>query len=495
MSIHVRMHGFLKPLKLTKRLPMERFLVFFLLIFAVTFGRAQDNLVYLESETKTISTHNLSISDGKIEFEPIDEEGVTIEMNIGNVKEVTFNQKKPDEILIQKANLKHQKCYIDEINKKHVKYHLTNAKSEQIESKRVFYISFLGSAPVPEINEYEKSFLNIFSKAETQGVKVITRSGKVKELTSHPELKDGIIQGETMYNDIAVSMSMAAEKISKLVFEPIPYKDRLQAKQFHLLTSANEWEKVSAIERIYPRKISYSKAGNSLSLNIEIQKANTSALFFYNPEEYKLQYSPDVNGGMKLNKAYQTQVRLDINAGYGYILAEAPDGMNNSQNRYYDELRSGFSLDADLVIYPWKTVGFGARFNNFSTQNSSSADEYLQYEDNINVTFFGGGVSFKTNTQEKDITWGYVDLMAGYMSSKNDFELDNESYSLKGSSIGYYVSPGLKVKLDESFYLSLKAGLLLGGIKKFEVEGDEMELDDADSMARFDAMAGLAVKF
>jgi len=460
-----------------------------------TVGKAQDNLIYIESQAEAIKATNLTITEGVIKFAPIDKEGVTMEMNIGNVKEVIFNKEKPDEIITQQIHLKSKKCFIDKINNKHVNYHLSSGESEKIESKKVFYISFLNSSPVPEINEYENVFVNAMSKFATQSVKAETRTGTVEKLTTLPELKKGIIRGKTIYNDVSVDINMATENISRLLFEPIPYKNRLKHMHFHLLTSDNEWETVSSIDRISPRKILYSKPDSDLKLNIEKKKADISALFFYNPKELKLQHSPVINNDMELNQAYLTEVRLDVNAGFGYMLADAPDGMSATQKRYYDELRSGFTFDADLVVYPWKSVGFGARFNSFSTKNRSSADDYIQFEDNISVAFLGGGISFKTDTRQKDATWGYIDLMAGYMSVKNNFELENESFSLKGSSIGYYLSPGLNLKLDKSVYLILKAGLMLGGIKKFEVEGEEMELSDPDSMSRFDAMGGLSIKF
>ena len=247
-------------------------------MLAFTYGTAQDKLVYIDNQSETILTNNITISNNFIEFEPLDEEGLFVRMNIGNVSEIVFNQEKPIKIVIQKAKLKHQKCFINQIADTHVQYHLDNGQPGMIKTDKLFYLSFHGSYHIPKAKQYEDAFLNTFNNPEIKSVRLNMNTGKTRELIELSEIKEGFVYGKSIYNDIEVGAKINIDKVSKIVFVNTPYEKRLESRYLYLLSSENKWEKVSVVKRITPRKIFYSNPSNDLKLTIEKSKAEISGV-------------------------------------------------------------------------------------------------------------------------------------------------------------------------------------------------------------------------
>ncbi len=178
---------------------------------------------------------------------------------------------------------------------------------------------------------------------------------------------------------------------------------------------------------------------------------------------------------------------------------------DRSLQNYTEKLRTGISYDASLY-FRVKTeskhfVGF--KYNLFQKEAGINGGydpsmPNFSTSDKISLGFYGVGYMFVETDSDAKSEW-MLESALGYMTYHDKATLGRDKYEITGNSFGLFVGAAYYIKLYKAVHIGPKFSLLVGGVKKLEVEGptntNQINPEVAESLTRFDAAASIRFKF
>lgn len=169
-------------------------------------------------------------------------------------------------------------------------------------------------------------------------------------------------------------------------------------------------------------------------------------------------YSVKTGTGAALNRKWA----FGLSGGYSYRLPNKGARTSAPYSKYLRNLKSGYSLGADLHRFFWKQTGLGLKYNIFKTQG----DFDNKNGDDITIQFIGPSAVYqyplKNNTTS--VLAGFA---MGYQSYANKGKANGKEFTNKGNAMGWAVSVGLEQKLNNHFALNISGACYLGTSYKF----------------------------
>lgn len=201
---------------------------------------------------------------------------------------------------------------------------------------------------------------------------------------------------------------------------------------------------------------------------------------------------PETKNTANLDSTQWPRWQFGVNGGYGYRLFRARKEATPYELKYIDKIKTGFSFGTDLFYFPWKSVGFGVKYNMYR----SKAERDIRTADDITLQFLGASVAHRkifTNQKTAIISA----FWAGYQPYKNVARHLGQSYTMKANTMGWGISVGIDHKITPKLALSLTGNCFMGNIYKFkrdskgQVENVKLPYDAFEDLARADITLGL----
>ena len=168
---------------------------------------------------------------------------------------------------------------------------------------------------------------------------------------------------------------------------------------------------------------------------------------------------------IKIQPVFARKWAFGLSGGYSYRLPNKGARTNAPYSKYLRNLKSGYSIGADLHRLFWQQVGIGLKYNIFKSQG----DYDQKNGDDISIQFVGPSVvyqyPFKNNTTS--VLAGFA---MGYQSYKNSGISAGKDFTNKGNAMGWAVSIGLEQKLSSHFALNISGACYLGTSYEFKRE-------------------------
>ena len=204
-----------------------------------------------------------------------------------------------------------------------------------------------------------------------------------------------------------------------------------------------------------------------------------------------------------LDNDYQA-LRIAINGGYSYVLAEVSEAVPDDFKDYVNELKSGYHFGGDFTYYFSQPLGIGFRYYLFKTSNSMN-DIYVEdasghktfgvMSDDLTISYIGPMFSLRYLSPYNKNTF-FTNFSLGYMSYSNK-RVVVYNYKLTGSTFGVALDIGYDIGLSRNFSLGLQLSLNAGALVKYELDDGtttkkiELEKDEYESLNRIDLSVGL----
>lgn len=157
--------------------------------------------------------------------------------------------------------------------------------------------------------------------------------------------------------------------------------------------------------------------------------------------------------------------QFSINGGYAYRLFKPRIKSTPYEKEYIDNLKSGYSLGADLFYFPWKKVGFGLKYDRFNSKGKRD----IRTKDDITIEFMGASVAHRLMFQNNR-TSVLTAFWLGYQPYRNEFMFIGQNYKSYARTMGWGVSVSLDHRITQKLALSFSASCFMGSFYKYEQE-------------------------
>jgi hypothetical protein len=209
-------------------------------------------------------------------------------------------------------------------------------------------------------------------------------------------------------------------------------------------------------------------------------------------------YESDSDQDIIANKRNAPRLRLGLDIGYGYRVAEIPANAEGAAKDYFNNLKKGMVLAANFSYILGKQYGIALQLSNFSTAPSVPASytdvsgntEYGKLESDVSIKYLGIGLAeWKFNKNKTAALYGNFTL--GYITFTDDATIVDKPYKQEGNSIGFGAQIGGDFMLSETIYLGVNIGYIVGSISNLQLNGEAIPSDIKESVNRFDFNIGL----
>jgi len=181
-----------------------------------------------------------------------------------------------------------------------------------------------------------------------------------------------------------------------------------------------------------------------------------------------------------------------LNGGYSYRLPNAGARANMPYSKYLRELKTGYSIGADIHRVFWPHVSLGLKYNFFNTRGTFDSKN----KDNITIQFVGPSVVYQYPFENKT-TSVLAGFAMGYQAYANKGMAASKDFKTKGNATGWAVSLGLEQKISNHFALNVSGACYLGTSYKFRKESggktETIKLSDEEfeNLSRVEITLGL----
>ena len=193
-----------------------------------------------------------------------------------------------------------------------------------------------------------------------------------------------------------------------------------------------------------------------------------------------------------VHKTIQPKWRFGVNGGYAYRLFRPKLKSTPYELKYIEELKSGYSIGADVFYFPWDRVGFGLKYDVYK----SKGERDIRTKDDITIQFIGASVAHR-KFFENQKTAIISAFWMGYQPYRNVTRFIGQDYTMNASTMGWGVSVGIDHKIAKRLALSLEASCFLGSIYKFKKQNEgqteiiKLSKDSFEDLSRAEITIGL----
>ncbi len=230
--------------------------------------------------------------------------------------------------------------------------------------------------------------------------------------------------------------------------------------------------------------------------NSEIDINGVCALFFGPPEMDFSIKSPSKYSTVAQPKSVEKNAKIEfnINGKWGYQFAPVMEVSLNELTEYAKELRSGYGLGSNLNIYTGKHSSLGITYNFMRFNNIIYDIDFVgitSLSNNIQLNFYGFNYQFCTLRKKRFIC--DFSIAPGYVTYTNDSTVNHLSFTSKGKTFGLNLTSRYNIMANKNIGFFFDVSLFLGSLKKYEFEGQPVELDEPRNLSRIEI--GIGIKF
>ena len=189
----------------------------------------------------------------------------------------------------------------------------------------------------------------------------------------------------------------------------------------------------------------------------------------------------------------ERRILLSLGGGYGFHIAKLDDGISHNRD-YYEKLKSGFILHANVSYLIDEQLGFGFKLHRFLTSNELQS---AKLSDNLRITLIGPCFSFRTKYSQRSNL--YTNSYIGFLKYQNN-ATHTEPLEISGQTFGLGSDVGLEVKLSTNFYLNFQASLNSAFLKQYIIKTGlitqtlNLPKDKYENLSRLDFSIGIKFK-
>lgn len=460
----------------------NRIILLLTLLFGYQIAISQSYILIVNPEIETIFCEEIEIQNGIVKFKNITD-GQNSELSIDDVISINLFDDEPDKLHVIKLELDTVMCSIESVVKDKITYREENHTPGTIEIQNVYYVGFGDFDDSPINKNFENVFKQFHKDSYQQKSEVIKKGGTVVDVVELISLDKEKVEIKIISKDVEITTYIKRNEVGSIIYkDPGDIKDIVFGENY-ILTAEDRIVEVD-IQNFSDGNIEYIIENNGNNIDMVQSLNSIKGLYFY---DYKN------NADLQLKAKSEDQklsVKFDVNAGVGYLLASAPSSASSEIKEYYDDIRTGFVIETNLHFFATNNFGIGVKYNHFSSSNSIPDIG----SDNVKINFIGASLLLNAPFPN-NIGYFYVSLAGGYVSEVNNAEALGVAINLKGSTFGADLSLGFDFTIIKNLALGIQGGVMLASIKKFEINGQTVELDDPESLNRLDGLIGLKFYF
>lgn len=154
---------------------------------------------------------------------------------------------------------------------------------------------------------------------------------------------------------------------------------------------------------------------------------------------------------------------VGVNGGYGYRLFRAGHITSRHQQDYIKDAKAGIAFGGDIAFFPWKHVGFGARYEMY--RSDAKMDSSLREQ--VAIQHLSGALihrGFLKNGKTAVLT----SLLVGYQPYENKSTVGAQQLAFSGKTMNWGVSVGIEQPLSAKFALNITGAATMGAIYRLQ---------------------------
>ena len=200
----------------------------------------------------------------------------------------------------------------------------------------------------------------------------------------------------------------------------------------------------------------------------------------------------------------ETKAYISVEFGYGYRTASAADNITDELRDYNDELRSGFNIDTHLGVFIKPNWGLGLTYNRFQSNNQIRFLTPIIIEglsvssasDRVRINFIAPEFLYRSLSVNEKHSF-ISTLSIGYLSSKNDATINDESLELSGGTIGLGLGFSYSYHITKSVAIGAGISFITGTLSKVEIsngiltETVTLPDDEKENLSRININGGI----
>jgi hypothetical protein len=197
---------------------------------------------------------------------------------------------------------------------------------------------------------------------------------------------------------------------------------------------------------------------------------------------------------MSHDTATWTKWQAGIHVGYARRLFRSAISATDYERLYDQKLKPGISAGAEAFYFPWKSVGFGLRYDFYLNR----AERDIKTHDKVNIQFLGLGVAHRKIFSNRSTSL-LTSFLVGYQPYHNAARHIGQDYKLNANTMGWAVSVGLDHRISQKLAIGLSGSCMMGSIFKFRktykghTEVVNLSHHEQEDLSR--ASVSLALKF
>ena len=195
--------------------------------------------------------------------------------------------------------------------------------------------------------------------------------------------------------------------------------------------------------------------------------------------------------------------RLAVQGGYGYRLGKNVESGQSIVDEHNKRLKNGLTYGADLTWYTSGDIGFGLKFSNMHSKSEDMVTVTYddgtmasgEYRDVVDMRFFGP--IFSSRYVSPNNKWIFlINCGIGYLSYVDNGRVI-DPMSIKSGTLGVCADAGIDLRLMNSLYLGVSAGMIGGSLSSYSVTENgqtqkiELDKDQYESVNHLSLTIGL----
>ena len=196
--------------------------------------------------------------------------------------------------------------------------------------------------------------------------------------------------------------------------------------------------------------------------------------------------------------------RFGLQGGYSRRIGKTPEGLNQAQKSYIEEMRNGFFISGDLTYFFNEKSGVGVTGDMFSSTSSTittlvfddGTSETARMKEKVRLLFIGPYYAMRFFNWNKT-NYGLMKVGLGYLGYNNDIEVIFPM-TAKSATASALLEFGYDFKISETMALGVVFSYYTGVLMELEMQypdgtSEVIELDKSsyENVGRINLGVGL----
>lgn len=317
----------------------------------------QDYIIRYRVYTRTVQVKDLSIYNGEVRYTQVSD-GYVVEKPISKLVSITFNTDGIKEVGFVEYGLDTLQCSIDSIVSRSIYYHEVTGESQSIEKGVVFCVQFSKLHDIPDIGVSRAAFLRTQDKVYDEMKKIVRRDSREVDYLKLISLNGDKLEVLLNVRGNEIISYVNCTEVACLILMTMQEQVVGSTNSDFILSPSGRYLPVS-LRKVAGQQVEYKTIVYGNPVKLQQKKEEIIGVFFHDYSK-PVQVS-STEGIYPLNERNKSQVKakFDFNLGMGYLLALYPEDASSELKKYIDEMRLGFTLDANLDVHFANNYGLG----------------------------------------------------------------------------------------------------------------------------------------